>query len=144
MVSDATAANGLFGTAGTKMKVLNPLLVRSAQKLWNFKCQSFPRMPLCRSFNFALTLAVPGLNSPAELALSLSRSPTLFKPSAVLALRLVESERLHIFSRSHTFKKLQLGELVQSAAVKLWNFKCQSFPPSLLATPLLWPVLTLL
>ena len=27
VVSDATAANGLFGTAGTKMKVLNPLLV---------------------------------------------------------------------------------------------------------------------
>ena len=34
VVSDATAANGLFGTAGTKMKVLG-------WKLWNFKCQSF-------------------------------------------------------------------------------------------------------
>ena len=55
VVSDATAANGLFGTVGTKMKVLNPLLVVRRRKLWNKKFHSFflPKFPsFVGSFSF--------------------------------------------------------------------------------------------
>ena len=43
VVSDATAANGLFGTAGTKWEVLNHRCVAQRRKLWNKKFHSFPR-----------------------------------------------------------------------------------------------------